>query len=194
MNKHSIATFIILLYSLVWATHVIAQAKDQEPTKWETKLDVFQRKIGVVLVKGSSQIGTVKGGGGEVQVQAIEYLDTSSGERASGVELFLSANNGSYTQIDYDEIDSLVKAIERLASLDKSTTGLEKYVATYRTRGNVTVSRFTEAPSGKGISAAVDGNAIGGGTVFLTVEGLGNFKRLVTEAKTKLDSLRTQKK
>lgn len=184
MKRHTIAIFTILLCSFGLAIHVRAQPKGPERIKWETKLETFQRKAGTLLVKGSSRIGVVECFVGKIHVSAIEYLDTSSGEKERGIELFITAKDGSYPQIDYDEIDSLVKAIERLTTLDKNVTGLEKYEAIYRTRGNMTVGLF-----GKGLHAVVDGNTIGGGIVELSMEKLGDLKRLITEAKVKLDSL-----
>lgn len=186
MKKHTI-TIILILCSLWFVTHVTAQV-DQR-TKWETKLETFQRKVGTVLVKGSSHIGTVEGGAGEIHVRAIEYRDTRTGEKERGIEFFITAKSGSHPLIDYDEIDSFVKAIEQMTALDKSATELEKYEAFYRTRGNMTVV-LVEASLGNGLRAVVDGNEIGGGIVILSIEGLGNLKRLVAEAKTKLDSLK----
>jgi hypothetical protein len=185
MNKHSIATFTVLLCSLGWATHVTAQTKD------ETKLDAFQRKVGAVLAKGSSLIGTVNGGAGtSIHVRAIEYLDMSSGARESGIEFLIGGDEVMSAQIDYDEIDPLVNALQRLATLDKNVTGLEKYEAIYHARGNLAVSLIEAPIMQKGLSAVISGNQIRGKIVILTVETLGELKRLLNEAKSKLDSLK----
>ncbi len=78
-----------------------------------------------MLVKSSSRIGTVKGDGGGVQVRVIEYLDTGSGEKTRGIEFLITAKNGSYPQTDYDEIEPLLKGIDRLVTLDKGITELD---------------------------------------------------------------------
>jgi len=146
-----------------------------------------------VLVKGSSQIGTVKGEGGEIHVSAIEYLDTTTGDRARGIEFFITAKNGSYPQIDYDEIESLLRAIDRLTTLDGSITELGQFEATYRTRGNMTVS-LMKLPLEKDFTAAVDANTLRGGIVILNLNELKELGRLVKAAKTKLDSLKATAK
>ena len=82
-----------------------------------------------------------------------------------------------------------MKAIERLIALEKSVTGLEKYEAVYTTRTNMTVT-LVEVPFAKFLSAVFDAKTVGGGIVVLSMERLQDLKRLVIEAKGKLDSLK----
>jgi hypothetical protein len=45
-----------------------------------------------------------------------------------------------------------------------------------------------------GYGAVIDGHTLGGGIVSLTIEQLGDLRRLVSEAKAKLDSLKSATK
>ena len=170
----------------------ISQTKPPEQTRQKTTLELLQKRIGVVLVKGSSRIGTVKGDGGDVQVSAIEYLDTATGEKTRGIEFFLIAKSGSHPQIDYDEIEPLLKGIDRLVTLDKGITELGQFEAVYRTKTNMTIS-LVASPFGKDLTTVLDANTLGGGIVFVGLEGLKELGRLIKEAKTKLDSLKPTK-
>jgi len=186
--------FTIFLWIFGLATHVIAQTNASEHRQLETKLEALQGKAGIVVVRGSSEIGTISGNeGGEIRIRAIGYLDINTGDLVRGIEFFITAEHGSHPQIDYDEIDSLVKAIDQLSTLDKNIIELEKFEAVYRTRCNMTVS-LLEDPFRRGLSAVIDGNVIGGGIVILTIEKLGDLKRLVSEAKTRLDSMKKHTK
>lgn len=122
-------------------------------------------------------------------MRAIERFDLETGEKARGIELFFTARSGSYTQIDYDEIGLLTKAIDRLASLDKSITELEQFEAVYRTRANMTVSLGTP-PLSRDIIAVLDPNTTGGGGIALSLDRLKELGQLINEAEAKIKSLK----
>jgi hypothetical protein len=157
---------------------------------------MFQRRVGVVIAKSAIAMGGVDGFNGAVSVRAVEYSDMSNGERAQGVEFHIIAGDGSYPEIDYEEIDSFVKALEQMTALDKSATDLEKdekarLEATYISRGNMTMS-FIRAlpyiPDRGRYCVVIDPHTPSGQSVSLSIAKLDDLKRIVTEAKTKLDS------
>jgi hypothetical protein len=187
---------IIALVTLLSIISFAARGTAQERLSPRTQLEMFQRRVGVVLVKRTIAIGGVDGFKGAISVRTVEYSDMSNGQRAQGVEFHIIAGDGSYPEIDYDEIDSFLKALEQMAVLDKSATELEKdekarLEANFITRGNMTMS-FIRAlpyiPDRGRYCVVIDPHTPGGQTVSVSIAKLNDLKRIVTEAKVKLDS------
>ena len=86
-----------------------------------TKLEAFQSRTGVVLIRGYSTVRTLSGLGGQIGVDARECRDGSNpnSSKTAGVSIAitetsrLERDHTSY--IDVDEIESLVKGIEYIS-------------------------------------------------------------------------------
>src|ERR1700675_2527000 len=48
-------------------------------------LEEFEGRLGTVLIKGHTYVGTVKAQGGNLRVEAMEIRDTGNSQRALGV-------------------------------------------------------------------------------------------------------------
>src|SRR5436190_17244062 len=89
-----------------------------------TTLEDLDWRMQTVLVRGSTLVSTILGRNGTVTVDALEVRDESKGSRGLGVVITLremkrddpntpGEPNRSY--IDYDEIDSVIKAWDQVA-------------------------------------------------------------------------------
>jgi hypothetical protein len=171
-----------------------APATGQEAAELEleprTKLEAFQARTGVVIIKGFSRIGLAAGlEGNSIEVETREFRDVGSNSREYGitVEVREGGSNGrrSLSFIDYDEIDPLLRGLEHLSKIDNSVTQLNRFEADYRTRGDLLVS----AASGRGgvITLAITSGRYRRATSFFRLEDLKVIRGLIIEAKNQLD-------
>lgn len=158
----------------------------------KTKLEAFQGKAGIVLVKSYSDLGSVLGQtGGIVQIKAMELQDRKNGSRAAGLLISVKAS-GEFGQqsrsfIDYDEIDSLIAGIDYITGITSPTAPLKSFEAQYRTRGDFSILTFNQTDGT--IAAAVSGTTIGSNDVFLRTQDITTLKNYVVSAKKILDTL-----
>lgn len=131
---------------------------------------------------------------GKVTVDAREFRDASNPkiqERGVAIEVKessrLERENTSF--IDYDEIESLIKGMDYIVKIDKTVTPMNNFEATYKTKGDFSITTFNNARSGE-VSVAVSSGRIGKTTAFLSLEDLGKLKSLIVEAKQNLDTLK----
>ena len=172
---------------------VFAQIKPAEAGQLKTKLEAFQAKSGVVIIKGFSRMGSVNGRfGGVAEVQSMELRDAGSSLRISGAVVTIREGGRlereSRSFIDYDEIDSLIKGLDYVARTDSTVTRLSSFEANYSTKGDLTVSVFSQQTGELG--AAISSGSIGPVRVFFTLDDLSKFRNLLVEAKAKLDRIR----
>lgn len=158
----------------------------------KTKLETFQGKAGIVLVKSYSDLGSVSGTtGGSVEIAAMELQDRSNGTKASGLLVSVKPS-GQYSQqsrsfIDHDEIESLLKGIDYINGVTAATPPLKNFEAHYRTRGDFSIVTYNKGDGTIGV--AVTGNSIGSNDVFLNTPDLGTVKNYVISAKELLDKI-----
>lgn len=171
-------------------------ARGQEPAETEleprTKLEAFQARKGIVIIKGSSRIGLATGlDGTSIEIETRELRDAGSLAREYGitVEVREAGNPGrrNLAYIDYDEIDPLLKALEYLSKIDNSATQLSRFDADYRTRGDLLFS----ASSGRGgvITLVVSAGVLRISTSLFKLEDLKVIRGLIIEAKNQLDAI-----
>jgi hypothetical protein len=177
----------------VWRSRSNATANNQIPKEGKTKLEAFQGKAGIVLVKSYSETEALTGQyGGTVEVDAMELQDRSNGAREVGLIVNVKPS-GQYSQasrsfIDYDEIDSLLKGIDYISNVKSATAPLKNFEAHYRTRGDFAIITYSQA-DGK-IGVAVAGTFIASNNVFLSTQDLGTLRSRVLAAKEILDQLK----
>jgi hypothetical protein len=170
-----------------------AASKESAPQA-KTKLEAFQAKTGVVVIRGFSTVGSLPGeNGGGASVETREFTDAADGTKQYGIAIevykagaMVGDERTSY--LDYNEIDSLVKGIDYIAKIDRSVTKLESFQADYRTKDDLEISTFSDS-EGK-TSAAISSGTVGKVSVFVPLTGLDKFKNLIVQAKSKLDSIR----
>jgi len=169
----------------------VSFAQDQAERKAPaTKLEAFQSRTGVVLIRGYSEVGSLRGMGGDVSVDAREFRDGSNpnSPKTTGISITvketgrLERENTSY--IDVDEIDSLVKGIEYISKVSKDVTTLDLFEVDYRTKGDLRITVFN---SSRGeISASVSSGTIGRTNAFIKLAELDKLRNLILTAKSKI--------
>lgn len=165
-----------------------------EPEKSKTKLESFVAQDGVVVIRGFSKVGEIRGQyGSSVEVESKEFTNAATGKREHGISVAvkesgrLERSHTSY--VDFDEIPSLIKGLEYIGKVDKSSTPLDQFQADYRTKGDLVVSTFNDS-AGK-VSVAVSSGVIGKTTAYLPIADLERLRELVQTAHTALEKLRS---
>ncbi len=192
MHTKLLASIAIAMAGGIAAAQSNDSAQTQRPTP-ATKLEAFSAKTGVVMIKGFTTIGRVRGTG-IVSVDAREFRDASSPQTAQyGIAIEVKEagriEREARSFIDADEIDSLVRGIDYVSKLSKSVTTLKDFEAEYRTRGDFAVTVFSDSSGGLGVS--VSSGRIGRTSVFLKVPDLEQLKMFILEAKSATDAART---
>ena len=132
-----------MLITLMFSAAALAQSKPEAGKTPATELEAFQSRTGVVLIRGFSTVGTVRGMGGEVSVDAREFRDGSnpSSPNATGISITVKETSrlerGNISFVDYDEIDSLIKGVEYISKVGKDVTKLDHFEVDYRTKGDL---------------------------------------------------------
>lgn len=189
----SIVSLIFSVLSLfLFSTSVAAQETVEIETEPKTKLEAFQVRTGVVIIKGYSRIGSATGPqGSSILVEAIEFREVASRSKEYGVtvEVREAGNNGrrSFAFIDYDEIDPLLKGLEYLSKIDDSVTQLNRFEADYRTRGEAIFS--ASSTRGGNVTITVSAGVLRGATSVFRLEDLKAIRGLFIEAKNQLDTI-----
>jgi hypothetical protein len=177
------AALLVILASLSWA-----EEKPEQPRPPATKLEAFQARTGIVVIRGYTTVGSISGLGSTVTVDAREFRDASNPKsRETGVSILvkehgrLERENRSF--VDGDEIDSLLRGIDYITKLRDDVTRLEHFEADYRTKGDLRITVYNDT-NGK-IKAAISSGRIGQTQAFVELSGLEAFRRLVVAAKEK---------
>jgi len=190
MRRACLAMGLILLLLTLWGTDARAQSSPIPQKERKTKLEAFQAQSGVVIIKGYSVIGRISGLG-SIEVIAMEFTEASNRRKQKGIVVEIKESgkfaDSNRSFIDYDEIQSLLKGIDYIASLRADVTDLNQFEATYQTKGNFKVTTFN-TKTGE-IKAAVSSGYIRPATAFISLEQLGELRRIITLAKQKLDSI-----
>lgn len=188
--KNLFSLIFVVLGMVIFSGSAAGQESIETVLEPRTKLEAFQARTGIVIIKGYSRIGLAAGlDGTSIEVESREFRDAGSNAREYGITIEVrEAGNTprrSLSYIDYDEIDPLLKALEYINKIDNSVTQLTRFEADYRTRGDLLVSAF----SGRGgvITLAISGGVFRRVTSLFRLEDLKVIRGLVIEAKNQLD-------
>lgn len=158
-----------------------------------TDLEELDIKAGAVIVKNYTVVGTVSGFGGTATVTGYEFVDTQSGRKAYGIGVELEESERSERAalerlyVDYDEMDTLIKSLDYIIRIEKSTT-MENFEAQYKTRSDLTVTTFNRTTGT--LRAAVSSGFVGRIRIGMTLGNLADFRKLLIDAKTVLDKIK----
>jgi len=176
---------IVLLACISFAS----TAEESVQTTPTTKIEAFQANTGVVVVRGYTTVGILRGLGGDVSVDAREYLDAGNqAKRVTGISISvketgrLERENTSF--IDADEIDSLLQGLDYISRVSKEITKQENFEAEYRTKGYFKVTVFND--SNGQLSLAISSGHIGKTSAYLKMSQIQELKQLILTAKSKL--------
>lgn len=183
MKKFVVTAVLVILFTST--AYGQEQAEMQKPA---TKLEAFQARTGIVVVRGFTTVGSVRGMG-TVTVNARDFRDASNPKtRLTGVSITvkesgrLERENTAF--IDSDEIGSLLAGLDYVSKATKDVTPLTNFEAEYRTKGDFRITVFNNA-SGE-LSAAVSAGRIGKTTAYIKLPQIFELRQLILGAKSKI--------
>lgn len=161
-----------------------------EPVEPRTKLEALDDRHSTVIIKGFTRITTVEVAG--VRVDAIEMREMGNVSRAKGIVVVLREGGERPREnrafVDYEEIDSLLNAIDAISRVDETMTKLAGFEAKYRTLGDLEIQVFRQTRSG---TAVIITTGICENTrATLSLDDLAKIRAMIQEAKTRLDEIR----
>jgi hypothetical protein len=183
MKKFLVTVVLALMFTSM--AYGQDQAETQKPA---TKLEAFQARTGIVVVRGFTTVGSIRGMG-TVTVDARDIRDASNPKtRITGVSITvkelgrLERENTAF--IDSDEIDSLLAGLDYVSKATKDVTPLKNFEAEYRTKGDLRITVFNNS-SGE-LSAAVSAGRIGKTSVHIKLPQIFELRQFILEAKSKI--------
>jgi hypothetical protein len=186
----------ILTVAVVGGWLLAGVAPAQETNAWcplppQTKLESFETNTGTVIIKASAPIGTVAANAGALSVKCRQLTDSGSGQQEFGIVLGVATGNQPEASalVDYEELDSLLGALDYLNRLDWSVTSFPGFDAAYTSKGGFRVSAFGSRRTGN-IDFAARALRSGQGPLVLSRDQLGQLRALLEQAKSKLDAIR----
>ncbi|MCA1558018.1 MAG: hypothetical protein LC731_05700 [Acidobacteria bacterium] len=187
-----------LLFIFLAASAVCAAAQTTTPPPVPppfeplTKLEALDTQVGSVLVKNYTYIGSVSGfSGGIVMVTSYEFVDPQTGRKEYGIGVELRetgrTEREARTYIDYDEIDALVRAMDYISKIERSSS-MENFEAQYRSRGELSVSTFLRPNGALGAEIAI--GIYRRANINISLGRLVDFRKLISDGKLALDKIK----
>ena len=161
-----------------------------EPLEPRTKLEAIADRHSTVILKGFTRISTIEVRG--IRVDAVEMREMGNVARAKGLVIALREGGerpeDNRAFVDYEEIDSLLNAIDVISRVDETATRLVGFEARFKTLGDLEISVFRQTRSGNAVSMST--GICNRATTTLTLDDLAKVKAMIQEAKARLDELR----
>ncbi len=190
MTKPIRTTLAILGFALPL---IAAQAQVTNVVCWlpATKLEAFDTNLSVVILKASTDVGAISADAGDVGVRGREITDASTGLKEQGIALDITVKGQAKDTllIDYDEIASLVTAIDYITKLDVSVTPLTAFDAAYTTKGGFRIAALGTRRTGVIQFGVRDARSLSTPVVF-SRDDMSRLSGLINQAKGVLDSVR----
>jgi hypothetical protein len=167
----------------------------RDPQFYATRnqLEEFDSRVGTILIKGRSYVATLKAQNGYARVEATEIRDAGNSTRAAGVVITIVADSGPSGEIrsliDYDEIDTLLKAFDTIAKSDDSITKLTNFESRYRTKGDFEILVFKQVTGGA-VAASIEGGFFDRSRLLMTLDDFSRMRWMIAQAKDKLDEVK----
>jgi hypothetical protein len=195
--------FFVALLTVISSAPVCAQRRDRIPPPRDpqfyaprNKLEEFETRADAILFKGQTWTGTLRAANGWARVEAIEIRDTRDSSRANGVVITINSSEPAGTPpelrvlIDYEEIEPLVAAFDRIAKADDSITKLAHFEARYRTHGDLEIMVFKEVAGGT-IAAAVEAGFYDRKRLLMSLDDFIKLRWMIAQAKDRLDEVKS---
>lgn len=161
-----------------------------EPLEPRTKLEALDDRHSTVIIKGFTRITTVEVRG--VRIDAVEMRELGSAVRAKGVVILLREGgerpNDNRAFVDYEEIDSLLNAIDAVSRVDETATKLVGFEAKYKTIGDLEIDVFRQ--TSRGTAVILTTGICDRATQTLSLDDLAKVRAMIQEAKARLDEIR----
>jgi hypothetical protein len=168
------------------------------PTPPATNLQRMEVEKGRVIIKGYSDVARITGErNSAVRVIAIRMTDDNNAKESGVVLVVASARGADVTAtsyIDYDELDSLINALDALQKADKNSAPLADFEARYRTRGdlelanlNIDGSRMIAVKSNQ---ILIPSGQYKAATAYFRAARLSEIRQQIIAAKGTLDNVK----
>ena len=156
-----------------------------------TKLESFETNVDIVVLKATTEVGSISADGGMLAIRSRQVTDTSTGNKEVGLSIELSTRDQprDVMFVDYDELPAFLNAITYFSKLDVSVTPLNSFDAVFTTKGGFRLAALGTRRTGA-IQFGVRDVRTGAPPVALTRSQLDQLLNLVNQAKATLDSLR----
>ena len=131
------------------AIRAVAQDTNQPPTEFQC----FMQQTNTIIVRGFTTTGTISLGNATVAINAQEGNDISHDLKKYAVTIVLAdaeqeGHHGIPYVVDYDELDSLIGAIDYLGKITSGVSQLSGFDATYTTKCGFRVIAHSERRQG----------------------------------------------
>jgi hypothetical protein len=185
--------FVATVFSVVFLAAADARA-DETNIYPKSNLEFFEERSGVVLIRGTDNVGSVPGRRGEVLVQVRETKDMTFNQRAYGVIVTVAQGDGvaNATYVDYDELPALIQNLDYVGKVNWSLTSLSHFDASYTTRAGLRVATYSSNRSGL-IEGSVVSQRLPRSRAGLTTAQLEILRSTLEVAKTKIEELQKVK-
>lgn len=155
-------------------------------------LEEFESRMETILIKGRTYVATLRAQNGHARVEATEIRDASNSTKIQGVVITIVADGGPPGEIraliDYEELDSLIKAFDTVAKSDESITRLTHFETRYRTKADFEIMVFKQVTGG--VAAAVEAGFFDRSRLLMTLEDFVKLRWMIVQAKEKLDDIK----
>ncbi|SPE59772.1 conserved exported hypothetical protein [Verrucomicrobia bacterium] len=166
-----------------------AQLTNGYPFVPQTRLEAFETNTGSVVLKTTTQMGLISANGGALAVRCRQITDSGSGRTEYGLVFILGEAVEDILLLDYDEIDSLLNAIDVFLNIDWSITSMNSFDASYTSKGGLRISAYSLRRSGV-IEFSVRSLRSTHPPLPLFRDQVSQVRQFIAQGKTKLDSLR----
>jgi hypothetical protein len=178
---------LFILFALAGMISASAQTTNWPLTLFETA----QSMPDASLVHGTVQIGTISSDVAatvEVAAESLNNLQTSQKTLAVSLKSRIM-HHTQIDYIDYDELDPLIRALQRMQQNDQALASqFDTYAITFRTRGGLVFSKFLL--EGKTLASIKSPNSVSEDPNLMNTSTLRTLEQFLASAKSKLDVLR----
>lgn len=193
-------TRLVLLLAVILLSCASSLAQRPGPEFWRkvgcqpfeprTKLEALEERHSAVILKGFTRITTVEVRG--VRIDAVEMREMGNVHRVKGIVVSLREGGERPDEnrafVDYEEIDSLLNAIDAVSRVDESVTKLAGFEAKYKTLGDLELGVFRQTQ--RGTAVVLTTGLCDRATQTMTLDDLAKVKAMIQEAKARLDDIR----
>jgi hypothetical protein len=164
----------------------------QDTNALRTDLGALEAHNSVIIIKGFGPVGSVSVGTDVISVRSKESTDVSSGLKNYGLAIELEGNSLTRERIyvDYDEIDSLLGAMDYLIKIKYDVTALPGFEASYTTKAGLRVIANSIRRDGAIQHSLQYGDSP---RIILTSMQLTQLYELIEQARKNLDALKNAK-
>jgi len=176
-----------------WMPAQLICAQDTNSCPWvpATKLEAFETNISRIIIKGTTEMGAVSAANGMVSIKCREITDPYAGVKEHGIVVEISRpdQGRDLMLIDYDELASLLNAIDYFSKLDVSISSLNSFDAAYTTKGGFRIAALGNRRTGV-VQFGVRDIRTGWAPTPLSRQEMTQLWGLIDQARKQLDALR----